>query len=531
MLFCCLTILSQFLLAQSLPTTFDPGRRDPQTDEITGTSSNVRWAVRIGSPTYSTPVIVNGKVLIGTLNNARYDDRRDRGRSVLLCFDDRSGKFLWQLALPKDYRIPYFDSFCVGISSNPTVIGNRAFLATGRGEILCIDLNGMGDGNDGPFRDEAGFYMFNDDERKPFELNDKDADIVWRYDVFRELKSKPHDTNNCEIVFYSEQGNSVYGPKPRSISGGLLIVNTANSPDYSHENIPNPEAPSLIIMDAESGRPLARDDFDIGCDISHGQWSSPAFAKVRNEDGNLRNMIFYGGGNGCLYAVEAPAGEKLFKRYNEHLKTGKRKPGEELPRLKTTWKFQGDPRGQPGSKEPIPPFVTAMGSPSYTCLPPPAFDNLQDAERIFMVFGHDAWNGAKPLRSWLACIDAKTGNQKVFWGTDNIEGGAVAPPTIDEGFVYLADRKGRFYCFDGKSGKEIWKVQLKGDIWAKPLVADGKIYVGTDRRMFYTLRKGTKPEILSAILMPDRIFAPAAAHGNTLYVVGEGFLYAVETTH
>ena len=77
-------------------------------------------------------------------------------------------------------------------------------------------------------------------------------------------------------------------------------------------------------------------------------------------------------------------------------------------------------------------------------------------------------------------------------------------------------------------GKEHWKLQLRGDIWARPLIAEGKIYIGTDRRMFYVLKAGLEPQIISEIVMPDRILAPAAAFGNTLYIAGDGFLYAVE---
>ena len=474
-----------------LPTTFDPGRRDRWNDDIAGTGKNVRWAVRIGSPTYSTPVVAQGKVLIGTLNDAMLDKRRSGSRSVLLCFDDKTGEFLWQLPLPKDYQIPYFDSFCVGISSTPTIVGNRAYLVTGRGEVLCLNLNGLKNGNTGPFTDEAALYTHKKDNNT-LPLEKTDADIIWRYDMFSELKAKPHDTNNCDIVFYD----------------GLLIVNTANAPDYSHVHVPNPEAPSMIIMDAEKGIPLARDNFDIGSDISHGQWCSPGFGKVDGKD-----MIFYGGGNGVLYAVEAPSRESLWKQFETN--------GKKLVRLKTTWKFHGDPRAHSGEK--VPPFVMGMGSPSYTCLPPPVLD---DKGRIFMLFGHDAWNGAKPLRSWLACIDAKTG--KLIWGTGNIERGAVTPVALENDRIYIGDRRGNFYCFDASTGKEHWKLQLYGDIWARPLIAEGKIYIGTDQNMFYVLKAGLKPQIISEIKMPDRIYAPAAASGNTLYIAGDGFLYAID---
>ena len=429
--------------------------------------------------------------MIGTLNDAVVDKRRTGSLSVLICFDEKTGELVWQLPLPKDYQIPYVDSHCVGISSTPTVVGDRVFLTTGRGEVLCLDINGLKNGNSGPYKDEARLFTHRR-ERNVIPLSNTDADIIWRYDMLNELKARPHDTNNCDIIYYD----------------GLLIVNTGNAPDHTHVNVVNPEAPSLIIMDAEKGIPLARDNFNIGSDISHGQWCSPAFGKV-----NGKNMIFYGGGNGVLYAIEAPSREALWKRYEAN--------GRRLVRLEPVWRFQGDPRAhQPGGK--VPPFVMGRNSPSYTCMPAPLLD---DKGRIFMLFGHDAWNGARPFRSWLACIDARTG--KLHRGTGNIEGGAISI-SAEDGLVYVGDRNGNFYCFDAASGKEHWKLPLRGDIWAKPFIAEGKIYIGTDRRMFYTLQAGMEPKILSEITMPDRIFAPAAASGNTLFVVGDGFLYAVE---
>jgi outer membrane protein assembly factor BamB len=489
-----------------LPTTFEPGRRDSFSGNIIGTSPNVRWVVPIGSPTYSAPVSANGKVLIGTLNDAEWDKRRSGSRSVLLCFDEKTGKFLWQLPLPKDYAVSsMFDAFCVGIASTPTVIGDHAFLTTGRGEVLCLDMNGLDPANlvgsnTGPYTDEAFLYTYRGTERgkvvnrnssNVLPLAKTDADIVWRYDAFGELQAKPHDTNNCNIVYYD----------------GLLVVNTGNSPDHTHAHFPYPHAPSLLLIDAVSGIPLARDTFGIKA-TSHGQWCSPAFGKV-----NGKEMIFYGGGNGILYAVEAPSREALWKQYEVN--------GKKLVPLKSTWEFQGDPRAhQPGGV--VPPYVMAYGSASYSCLPTPVLDHKG---RIFMLFGHDAWNGARPFRSWLACIDGATG--KLLWGTGNIDGGAISM-TEDSGLVYIGDRNGNFYCFDADTGTELWKLPLRGDIWATPLIAEGKIYIGTDRRMFYVLRAGVEPKIISEITMPDRIFATATTSGNTLYIAGDGFLYAVE---
>ena len=35
--------------------------------------------------------------------------------------------------------------------------GNRAYLVSNRGEVLCLDVHGMANGNDGPYSDEARF--------------------------------------------------------------------------------------------------------------------------------------------------------------------------------------------------------------------------------------------------------------------------------------------------------------------------------------------------------------------------------------
>jgi outer membrane protein assembly factor BamB len=62
------------------------------------TGQNVKWSAKLGSAAFSSPVIANGKVFIGS-NNAtcylkRFPARVDLG--VLLCFDAMTGRFLWQ---------------------------------------------------------------------------------------------------------------------------------------------------------------------------------------------------------------------------------------------------------------------------------------------------------------------------------------------------------------------------------------------------------------------------------------------------
>src|SRR6266404_4976638 len=129
--------------AKGLPDHFDPSKRDdPQ-------KSGIRWSVKLGSHTYGNPVISGGKVFVGTNNASPRDPKYVGDRNVLMCFNESDGKFLWQLAVPKvQGEADYHE---LGICSSPTVEGNRVYTVTSHCELLCLDANGLADGNSGPY--------------------------------------------------------------------------------------------------------------------------------------------------------------------------------------------------------------------------------------------------------------------------------------------------------------------------------------------------------------------------------------------
>src|SRR3989442_897530 len=102
------------------------------------TGRNMKWSAQLGTETHSTPVVAGGRVYIGT-NNGQPRDRRQQGdRGVLMCFDEKSGQFLWQLVVPKREEDPYFDWPKSGIASPVTVHGGLVYLVNNRGEVLCL---------------------------------------------------------------------------------------------------------------------------------------------------------------------------------------------------------------------------------------------------------------------------------------------------------------------------------------------------------------------------------------------------------
>src|SRR6476469_10363291 len=256
---------------RGLPSNFDPT-----------TGKNVKWVADLGTESYASPIVAGGRVLIGTNNERPRDPKHQGDRGVLLCLDERDGHLLWQLVVPKlseDEHDPFLDWPKVGIASEPTVEGDRAYVLSNRGEVLCLDMKGLADGNGGPFTDEAKHMAPRG--HAPVEPGPTDADILWACDLVAEAGIHTHDQVHGSIL----------------LDGDLHYVNSCNGVDNTHRKILSPEAPSLVVLDKRTGRIVARDDQRIGPNIFHCTWSSPSIADV-----NGRRLVLFGGGDGICYA-------------------------------------------------------------------------------------------------------------------------------------------------------------------------------------------------------------------------------------
>src|SRR6266581_3520055 len=188
---------------KGLPDTFGKVEFKPGTEDVDVKSvKNLKWAARVGSQSYGNVTIAAGKVFIGTNNENPRDPRHQGDRSILMCFDEKTGEFLWQLVVSKLAAGKVNDWEGLGLLSSPTVEGDRVYLVTSRCEVMCLDVNGMANGNDGPFKDEAKYVvrdMTTSDGKPlpPVEPGAKDADIIWVYDMFTELGVFPHNASNC----------------------------------------------------------------------------------------------------------------------------------------------------------------------------------------------------------------------------------------------------------------------------------------------------------------------------------------------
>ncbi len=102
-------------------------------------------------------MVANGHVYVGSNNGAgylkRYPATVDLG--VLLCFDERDGKFLWQHSNEKLPTGRVHDWPLQGVCAASLVEGERLWYVSNRGEVVCLDTQGFyDDEDDGPVTKE-----------------------------------------------------------------------------------------------------------------------------------------------------------------------------------------------------------------------------------------------------------------------------------------------------------------------------------------------------------------------------------------
>lgn len=454
-----------------LPDTFDPD-----------TGKNLKWSAELGSSTYSTPVVAQGKVFIGTNNSPGHDPRHRGDRGVLKCFDERTGTFLWQLVVPKLPHDPYLDYPGVGITSTAVVEQERVYIVSNRGEVLCLDIHGQSNGNDGPSQDEA--VLAAPPGHPPIAVANTDADILWIFDMRRELGINTHDSANVSVLLHDR----------------YLYVSTPNGVNYTHRHRPAPQAPGLIVLDKYTGRLVAQDNTGIGERIFHSTFSSPSLGEV-----NGRPLVFYGGADGVCYAFEA---------LSTHAPTT----------LRLVWKFDTDPTAP---KENISQYQGNREESPSSIIGMPVFHQ----NRIYVAAGGDPWHGKR--QAWLQCIDAtRTGDvtrAALLWSYP-LNRHCIGTPAVYDGMVFIGDFGRTLHCVDAQTGRAHWTHETKGEIWGSPLVADGKVFFGTKLGEFWVLAASKEKKVLHSLRFDSPIHTTPVAANRTLFVATMKRLYAFQAS-
>ena len=443
------------------------------------------WEIKVGTHQYSIPTIDRGCIYIGANDNAvERKGFEPTGGGVLMCINQATGKLIWQLPSPRYFpgvNPPYhFDQWRCGICSGPLVDGDRVFIITGRGEVLCLDRQGQANGNDGPFMDELDYMGITNAADKI--LGPTDGDIIWKYNFIAGLDVVPHDVCGSTLL----------------LVGDLIYACTSNGIDSRHNKVPRPLAPTLVALDKKTGRLVAKDDEKIGQRTFHCNWSSPIAGRV-----NGRTLVYFGAGDGILYAFEPP------------------RPAMDVQIFKKVWEYDCNPPGyrtRDGVALPYSAYNNNTPDGPSEMIGVPVFYK----DRIYVVIGQSPLHGNG--QGCLSCVDAATG--KKVWDSRLVDR-SLATPAISEDLLYVPDTTGNLHCFDAMTGERYWVHSLEGrTLYASAFIADGKVYASTESNIFWVLKAGKEKKVLSRTRLKTSPITVTAADG-VLYIPTQLRLTAV----
>jgi outer membrane protein assembly factor BamB len=447
------------------------------------------WEIRLGTHQYSIPTVDRGRAYLG-INDAGVarDGYKPNGGGALRCVELATGRTVWELPIPRftaGVKAPYhFDQWKCGVCSGPLVAGDRVFVVGNRGDVLCLDRGGQADGNGGPFLDELAYMGVSGSNAV---LAATDGDILWRFDLLQELGVVPHDTCAGTVL----------------LADGLLYVGTGNGVDGLHRVCPRPDAPMLAVLDAQTGRLVAQDDEKTGRRLLHGSWTSPCLGEA---DG--KKIVFMAGGDGLLYAFAVPVAAS----------------GGPVQTLRKVWSADCNPPHF-RMKDGQPLAYSAWNRRTSDGPSEPTATPVFDGGRVYVAVGQSPLHGLG--QGCLTCFDAATG--AVVWRTERLDR-TLATAALHDGVLYLPDGAGALHAFDAATGVTLWTHDLEAPVhYANARVADGKVYVGTERGDFWVLRAGREKAVLSRTRLPSPPVTVAAADGwllvpmqNRLNAYGNG---------
>ncbi|MBI3823389.1 MAG: PQQ-binding-like beta-propeller repeat protein [Planctomycetes bacterium] len=428
-----------------------------------GKLRNVKWSVDVGNKTFGSPVVAHGRVFVAT-NNANPRDAILKGNmAVLMAFDERDGKFLWQIA----HEPPKGPVYCPGcthlLMSTPTVDGRKLYYATPTCEVICADCI--------------------------------DGTIHWRQDLGKRM---PLPLFRCACSPLVEDD--------------LVFIVTGHGDDAENYEPGIPNAPSFVALNKHTGKVVWESSLP-GAKIIGGQWSNPTFAVVNDVP-----QVIFAGGDGVLYAFTPKTGELLWK-----CDCLPKRRGLNDRDIDNT--FVGTPvvvgnrlyigmGGQHDGKNHSPPPVS-----HFLCLD---ISKRGDVS-IKSYNANDPANKGSAL-VWayggLIVPPSAKGPRAHF-------GPTMSTAAVHDGLVYISERQGYLHGLDAVTGKRQWMHDVKMGIIGSPYLVDGKVYLCSEDGDVWIVEAGKTGKLLATIDMDETMWTTPTAANGVLYLLTHSKLHAI----
>ena len=388
-------------------------------------------------------------------------------------------------------------------------------------------------------------------EKRLTPVDKQEADVVWRFDMMKELGVSQHNMANCSML----------------TADGMLFVCTSNGLDETHTNLPAPDAPSFLAMDRDTGKVLWTDN-SPGKNILHAQWASPSYGVFAGQP-----QVIFPGGDGWVYSFD-PRGD-----------------GQGGSKL--LWKFDGNPKESKW-------ILGGRGTRNNIIAFPAIYDGL-----VYITMGQDPEHGEGNGRLWCINPAGRTGGVDVsaelavylqgepvphrrIQAVDVSQGERAIPnpdsavvwhyserdqngdgeidfeeefhrsmsiPVIKDDVLYTADFSGLFHCLNAKTGEVYWTYDMLSACWGSPLLVDGKVFIADEDGDILVFRHVPDPktamqridtkretieyvpvngrrtcEIINEFNIGNSVYMTPIVANNVLYIATKNTLYAIQPT-
>jgi outer membrane protein assembly factor BamB len=123
-----------------------------------------------------------------------------------------------------------------------------------------------------------------------------------------------------------------------------------------------------------------------------------------------------------------------------------------------------------------------------------------DGNLVYCNHGEENPEGAAAGLGRVVCLDASQvegGKPKLVWEYRKGIRFGLASAAFADGKLYVPDDSAKLYCFNGKTGKMLWKYSYGTVSRGAPLIADGKVYISESNAKFHIIKlkeDGSEPD-------------------------------------
>lgn len=435
-------------------------------------SGKVIWANYTKYPIVDAS-IASGKIFVKSM------------KSFIFCYDEKTGKFLWQFHL--------MDKLFSSIAYN----AGKLYFGSSDGKMYCInDTDGQkiwsystgGNIYSSPFISRDKVY-FGGGDKKLYCLNAKTGLKVWDINLSNNIVSSPCVDNGRLVIrvasdklycIDANRGNIIWIKKLLSritvdpiLAGNLIYIACSDKKIYILDMNDGTILSSIgdfdskviafpyffdgkIYLTTQKGTLLCISNSTVS-DSSIVYPASSPFSALRNDHNALSENPETASQDGVVINSTISLEERMTttpclveKHFSDRLlyATGSTVYCMALSDKSVLWKYNWEHK------------ITAA---------PVSFDG-----RAFM--GDTNGN--------MFCLDIESG--KLLWSKNYDATITVSPcPIIDR--VYFGNDSGVFYCIQASNGKVIWKFQTGGKISSSPCISGGRIIFGSGDKSIYCL--------------------------------------------